>query len=183
MNFTLKASLIRISFFIAGKGNSFVCRGKRKRLFVVVQGKGRKLNLFLFPEHLQTILFPSLYIYKQSCSLYLPKYKQTSLFFPSRITSKEYKILSLGAYIFYIRMKNELWENYGSIHICWPLECPFRLKFRKKLIMCLCFVCSLLSNHLFSLYLVITGRDILQKRGSVTINISTVHFEWKSFAE
>jgi hypothetical protein len=53
-----------------GKGMKFVCRsrGKGTRLFVDVQGKGRKMNLFLFPEHLQTILFPSLYIYKQSCS-------------------------------------------------------------------------------------------------------------------
>ena len=91
---------------------------------------------------------------------------------PSKWNDQVQDCFTLGAYIFYIRMKNELWETYGSIHIFWTLGCPFRLKFWKKLIMCLYFVCSLLSNHLFSLYLVITGRDILQKRGSVTINIS-----------
>ena len=92
----------------AGKGNNFVCRrrGKGTRLFVDVQGKGRDSIFILFPEHLQTILFPSLYIYKQSCSLSLHNYKQTCSLFPPELRARSTTFLKLNFKCLFLSAKS-----------------------------------------------------------------------------
>jgi hypothetical protein len=67
--------------------------------------KGRDSIFILFPEHLQTILFPSLYNYKQSCSLSL--YNYTKLV-PFSLKNYEQGVqgIALWAHIFLLKTQN-----------------------------------------------------------------------------
>ena len=80
------------------KGRSLfvLLQGKGTTLFVDVQGKGRDSIFILFPEHLQTILLPSLYIYKQTCSLSLHNYKQTCSLFSQELRTRSTRFLLWG---------------------------------------------------------------------------------------
>ena len=114
-----------------GKGTALFIDLEGIRLFVDVQGKGRDMIFFLFPEHLQTILFPSLYIYKQSCSLSLHNYKQTCSLFPQELRTRSTRFLLWGLISFYLKPKNknEVGGYFSFIPLFHPLKYRFRLKF------------------------------------------------------
>jgi hypothetical protein len=86
-----------VQSFRGEKGRSLfvLLQGKGTRLFVDVQVKGRDSIFFLFPGHIQTILFPSLYILTKQFPC-LHNYKQTCFLFPQELRTRSTRFLLRG---------------------------------------------------------------------------------------
>ena len=98
------------------------------KLFVALQGKWKKL--FRFLQLLRAKLFPSPYIYEQTCSFSLQNYEQTCSLSLQIYEQgvQDFKIFNFGGLFLLTEASNEKEYNMGCLSFC-PLFHPLEYRF------------------------------------------------------